>query len=159
MKTSLESCDSTAPTRYNEQDAEGECVVGSGFVVDADGEEVRRTSLACEKTPKVHAAAADLLSGAAGLSEKNYRSIIEVLEASDCLRARPGLRRLPHYSTLRKFADRSDVLHIVDCMISEIVRQFAPDAEEAAVDSTGLEITSAIAHYRSRSGKARKKYI
>lgn len=88
-----------------------------------------------------------------------YRGIIEVLEASDGLRARLGLRRLPHYSTLKKFADRSDVLHIVDCMILEIVRQFAPAAEEAAIDSTGLETTSASAHYRSRSGKARKKYV
>jgi hypothetical protein len=88
-----------------------------------------------------------------------YRGVIEILEASDELRKRLGLERLPHYSTLKKFADRSDVLHIVDCMILEIVRQFAPDAEEAAIDSTGMETTSASAHYCSRSGKARKKFI
>ena len=88
-----------------------------------------------------------------------YRGVVEVLEVSDAVRARLGLGRLPHYSTLKKFADRSDVLHIVDCMILEIVRQFAPDAEEAAIDSTGMETTSASAHYCSRSGKARKKFI
>ncbi len=88
-----------------------------------------------------------------------YRGVIEILEASDELRKRLGLERLPHYSTLKKFADRSDVLHIVDCMILDIVRQFAPDAEEAAIDSTGMETTSASAHYCSRSGKARKKFI
>lgn len=88
-----------------------------------------------------------------------YRGIIEILEASDALRERMGLKRLPHYSTLKKFADRSEVLHIIDCMLQDIVRQFAPEAEEAAIDSTGLETTSASAHFRTRSGKARKKFI
>ena len=55
-----------------------------------------------------------------------YRGIIEILETSDALRERMGLKRLPHYSTLKKFADRSEVLHIVDCMLQDIVRQYAP---------------------------------
>jgi hypothetical protein len=88
-----------------------------------------------------------------------YRGIIEILETSDALRERLGLKRLPHYSTLKKFADRSEVLLIVDCMLRDIIRQYAPQAEEAALDSTGLETTSASAHYRTRSGKARKKFI
>jgi hypothetical protein len=88
-----------------------------------------------------------------------YRGIIEILETSDALRERMGLKRLPHYSTLKKFADRSEVLHIVDCMLQDIVRQYAPEAQEAALDSTGLETTSASAHYLTRSGKARKKFV
>ncbi len=44
-------------------------------------------------------------------------------------------------------------------MILDIVRQFAPDADEAAIDSTGMETTSASAHYCSRSGRTRKKFI
>lgn len=88
-----------------------------------------------------------------------YRGIIEFLEVSAELRQRLGLAQLPHYSTLKKFADRSDVLLIVDCMLLEVVRQFASDAQEAAMDSTGLETTSASAHYQSRSGKSRKKFI
>jgi hypothetical protein len=88
-----------------------------------------------------------------------YRGIIEFLEVSSELQQRLGLTQLPHYSTLKKFADRSDVLLIVDCMLLEVVRQFASDANEAAMDSTGLETTSASAHYQSRSGIARKKFI
>jgi hypothetical protein len=88
-----------------------------------------------------------------------YRGIIEFLEVSSELRQQLGLTQLPHYSTLKKFADRSDVLLIVDCMLLEVVRQFASDANEAAMDSTGLETTSASAHYQSRSGIARKKFI
>jgi hypothetical protein len=90
-----------------------------------------------------------------------YRGIVEFLEASAELRQRLGLTdgRLPHYSTLKKFADRSDVLQIVDCMLLEIVQQFDRDAEEAALDSTGLETTSASAHFVSRSGRKRKQFI
>ena len=90
-----------------------------------------------------------------------YRGIIEFLETSDGLRQRLGLTdgKLPHYSTLKKFADRSDVLLIIDCMLLEIVQQFDPDAEEAAIDSTGLETTAASAHFQTRSGRQRKKFI
>lgn len=88
-----------------------------------------------------------------------YRGVIEFLGASSELRQRLGLERLPHYSTLKKFADRSDVLQIVDCLLLELVQQFDKDAPEAAIDSTGLETTSASAHYQSRSGRQRKKFI
>ncbi|WP_437186085.1 hypothetical protein SH668x_003216 [Planctomicrobium sp. SH668] len=84
-----------------------------------------------------------------------YRGVIEFLEVSDALRDRLGLKALPHYSTLKKFADRSSVLEIVDAILHELVQQFALDAEEAAIDSTGLETSSASAHFQSRSGKNR----
>ncbi|MEW4491125.1 transposase, partial [Thalassoglobus sp. JC818] len=88
-----------------------------------------------------------------------YRGVVEILEVSDVLRKALGLRRIPHYSTLKKFADRSGVLDIVDAMIFEIVQQFGQSEVEAAIDSTGLETTSASAHYKTRSGKQRKKFI
>src|SRR5690606_11580629 len=88
-----------------------------------------------------------------------YRGVVEVLEVSDALRQRLGLERLPHYSTLKRFADRSDVLDIIDRMLAEIVKEFAPAPELAAMDATGIESTSASAHYRTRSGKTRKKYV
>lgn len=88
-----------------------------------------------------------------------YRGVVEVLEVSDSLRARLGLGRLPHYSTLKRFADRSDVPAVIDRMLAEIVREFAPEPELAAMDATGIETTSASAHYLTRSGKTRKKYV
>jgi hypothetical protein len=88
-----------------------------------------------------------------------YRGVIEVLEVSDALRQRLGLERLPHYSTLKRFADRSDVPEVIDRMLAEIVKEFAPAPELAAMDATGLETTSASAHYLTRSGKTRKKYV
>jgi hypothetical protein len=88
-----------------------------------------------------------------------YRGVIEVLEVSESLRQRLGLARLPHYSTLKRFADRPDVLEIIDRMLAEIVKEFSPAPELAAMDATGLETTSASAHYLTRSGKTRKKYV
>lgn len=88
-----------------------------------------------------------------------YRGLIEFLEVSDSVRKRLGLTTLPHYSTLKKFADRSSVLEIVDVMLHELVQKFALSDEEAAIDSTGLETSSASAHFTSRSGKKRTKYV
>jgi len=88
-----------------------------------------------------------------------YRGVIEFLETSDQLQKRLQLKRLPHYSTLKYFADRSHVLEIIDVMLADIIQKFAPDAEEATLDSTGMETSSMSAHYRTRSGKARKKYV
>lgn len=89
-----------------------------------------------------------------------YRGVIEILDASDALRKRLGLERLPHYSTLKKFADRSSVLEVIDAMLVEIVARFAQDGDdEVAIDSTGLETTSASAHFKARSGRKGTKYV
>lgn len=88
-----------------------------------------------------------------------YRGVIEFLDVSESLKKQLGLRHLPHYSTLKKFADRSDVLQIIDCMLLELVQKFDPEAKEVAMDSTGFETTSASAHYQTRTGRQRKKYI
>lgn len=88
-----------------------------------------------------------------------YRGVIEVLEVSEALRQRLGLQRLPHYSTLKRFADRSDVPEIIGGMLAEIVKEFAPAPELAAMDATGIETTSASAHDLTRNGKMRKKYV
>lgn len=70
-----------------------------------------------------------------------------------------GIEQLTHYTTLKEFAERGDTSHLVDCMLLEIVQQFDQDAEEAPIDSTGLDTTSASVHYRTRSGKQRRKFI
>lgn len=64
--------------------------------------------------------------------------MIEFLEVSHWVRKRQGLTTLPHDFTLKKFA---------------------LDDEEADMDSTGMETTSASAHFQSRSGKKRAEYL
>ncbi len=66
-----------------------------------------------------------------------YRGLIEILEVSELLQKQIGLRRLPHYSTLKRFADRSCIMEIIDAMLMEIVQQFDGESrEEAVIDST-----------------------
>jgi len=92
-----------------------------------------------------------------------YRGVLELLAVSPNLRAALGLQdKLPHYTTLQKFSARSRVLAIADAMIRSIGRAagapvFAQGA--AAMDATGLETTTASAHFQSRSGRQRRKWV
>lgn len=92
-----------------------------------------------------------------------YRGVLELLAVSPNLRAALGLAdKLPHYTTLQKFSARSKVLEIADAMIRTIGRaagepEFAKTS--AAMDATGLETTTASAHFQSRSGRTRRKWV
>jgi hypothetical protein len=92
-----------------------------------------------------------------------YRGVLELLAVSPNLRATLGLQdKLPHYTTLQKFSARSRVLEIADAMIRTIGRaagepEFAKTS--AAMDATGLETTTASAHFQSRNGRQRRKWV
>jgi hypothetical protein len=92
-----------------------------------------------------------------------YRGVLELLSVSPNLRAALGMQdKLPHYTTLQKFSARSQVLAIADAMIRTIGRaagasQFAKTA--AAMDATGMETTTASAHFQSRAGRIRRKWV
>ena len=92
-----------------------------------------------------------------------YRGVLELLQVSPPLRQRLGLSdKLPHYSTLAKFSDRSHVLAIADAMIQSIARavgRLEPEPEAAAMDATGLETTTASAHFQCRRGGQRRKWV
>jgi hypothetical protein len=93
-----------------------------------------------------------------------YRGLIEVLAVSSALRQRLGLGdKLPHYTTLQKFSARSQVLAIAQKLIAAIGKAAAaqsPERATAAMDSTGLELTTASAYFQSRRGKGTvKKWV
>jgi len=92
-----------------------------------------------------------------------YRGVLELLAVSSNLREALGLGdKLPHYTTLQKFSVRSQVLAIADAMIRTIGRAAgAPKFAQgtAAMDATGLETTTASAHFQSRSGRQRRKWV
>jgi hypothetical protein len=96
-------------------------------------------------------------------TKTTYRGILELLAISPSLRKELGLAdKLPHYSTLAKFSDRSQVLEIADAMIRSIGQaSFAQSSEAtaAAMDATGLETTTASAHFQCRRGGLRRKWI
>jgi hypothetical protein len=95
-----------------------------------------------------------------------YRGLIEVLDGHSRLRSVLGMEyKLPHYTTLQKFSARSEVLKIADAMIAQIGQaalraQGRKQAEVAvAVDATGMETTTASAHFVSRSGRPRRRWV
>jgi len=92
-----------------------------------------------------------------------YRGVLELLAVSPNLREALGMQgKLPHYTTLQKFSARSQVLAIADAMIRTIGRaagaaKFAQAS--AAMDATGMETTTASAHFQSRAGRTRRKWV
>lgn len=92
-----------------------------------------------------------------------YRGVLEFLSVSPSLRKHLGLgEKLPHYTTLQKFSARSKVLEVADAMIQSIARsvgRLEPEPEAAAMDATGLETTTASAHFQCRRGGERRKWV
>ena len=92
-----------------------------------------------------------------------YRGVLEILSGNGRLRDCLGLQeKLPHYTTLQKFSQRSEVTAITQAMIAQIGRaafQAQGSAQAAAMDSTGLSTSSASAYFESRRGKRARKYI
>jgi hypothetical protein len=94
-----------------------------------------------------------------------YRGIVEVLDASDKLRALLGLDlKLPDHSTLKKFADRIASPDLIDALIGQVLKLCLESptpvaAEQVAGDSTGVETTGASAHFVARSGRSRHRYV
>lgn len=90
-----------------------------------------------------------------------YRGLVDVLDVSPPLVQALGLRRVPHYSTLKRFADRSATDAHVGALLAEVLARLKASTPpvEIALDSTGLETTSAGAHYRARSGKGRTRFV
>ena len=95
-----------------------------------------------------------------------YRGVLEVLATSEVLRQRLGLGdKLPHYTTLQKFSARAQVQEIAAAILAQLggLAEAAALRQgrrvSAAVDSTGLEKTVASAHYTSRSGRARHRWV
>lgn len=90
-----------------------------------------------------------------------YRGVVELLAVAAELREAIGLGKLPHYSTLKKFAERDGVREAMDGMLATLAHAAAEPERyvEAAMDATGLESSAASAHFVSRSGKRRKKFV
>jgi Transposase DDE domain len=95
-----------------------------------------------------------------------YRGVLDILATSEVLRQRLGLTdKLPHYTTLQKFSARSQVQAIAAAILAQLgglaeaAAQQAGRRVSAAVDATGLEKTVASAHYQSRRGATRHRYV
>lgn len=88
-----------------------------------------------------------------------YRGVCDLLKASDALRAILGMEhKVPNYSTLQRFSERSQVLQIVDVMLAQIgaaavEMEQAKGEVEVAMDATGMQTGVASAYFNTRRGR------
>lgn len=92
-------------------------------------------------------------------TRQTYRGTQDLLAASSELRQALGLRQVPDHSTLQAFAGRLATPDLVDRLLGRLLGRTDPPVENAAMDATGMESSTASAYYRTRAGKARKAYV
>jgi hypothetical protein len=89
-----------------------------------------------------------------------YRKCEELLILMPAVREAIGLTSVPRFTTLQTFADRKDILALIDGVLASIGRAInKARPQDAALDGTGLEVTSASAHFVSRAGRKRTKFV
>lgn len=84
-----------------------------------------------------------------------YKELLEDLSDNLTLRAYLGLNKLPHYTTLIKFAQR--IPSIIFHKLMNAFSKFIEQPEKVAIDGTGISLDNASPHYCKRIGKAYKK--
>ena len=92
---------------------------------------------------------------------QTYRGLCEVLELSAPLREALGLEKVPHFTTLQKFAAKEGVAEVIGGLIGQVLAEAGrlDRRAEVAVDSTGMQIGQASMHYRARSGRRGGRYV
>jgi hypothetical protein len=89
-----------------------------------------------------------------------YRKCEELLILMPGVREAIGLQEVPRFTTLQTFADRPEIIAIIDGVLASIGRAMHnADPQDAAADGTGMEVTSASAHFVSRAGHKRTKFV
>jgi hypothetical protein len=89
-----------------------------------------------------------------------YRKCEELLILMPAVREAIGLDRVPRFTTLQAFADRPEIMALIDSVLSSIGHAIAKNQpQDAAIDGTGLEVTSASAHFVSRAGRKRTRFV
>ena len=89
-----------------------------------------------------------------------YRKTEELLILMPAVREAIGLETVPRFTTLQAFADRPEIMGPIDGVLASIGRAInKAEPQDAAVDGTGMETTSASAHFVSRAGRKRTKFV
>lgn len=89
-----------------------------------------------------------------------YRKCEELLVLMPAVREAIGLGEVPRFTTLQAFADRPEIIALIDGVLASIGRAVCKARpQDAALDGTGLEVTSASAHFVSRAGRRRTGFV
>ncbi|HEY7086793.1 MAG TPA: transposase [Tepidisphaeraceae bacterium] len=97
------------------------------------------------------------------LKKLTYRGTTELLEASDGLRVVLGFeQQVPAHTTLLEFSKRVLSPALLDTLVGQVLQLLQENGlvvKELAIDSTGVETTSASAHFVSRAKRKRDGYV
>lgn len=89
-----------------------------------------------------------------------YRRCEELLMLMPAVREAIGLRDVPRFTTLQTFAERPEVMALTHATLRDLARvEMKHVKQSAAFDGTGVETTSASAHFISRAGRKRTKFV
>ncbi len=89
----------------------------------------------------------------------DYRRIVELLEIMPAIRKILGIQSVCHHTTLYYFARNRLTDKKLQAMLAAVIETVGHKKLTLAVDSTGLSVTSASAHFVARSGRERKGYV
>lgn len=84
-----------------------------------------------------------------------YEELLTDLASNSDLRIYLGLNKIPHYTTLIKFAKRLP-MKILDKLILAF-KKFIPKPKKVAIDATGITLDNASPHYCKRTGLKTEK--
>jgi hypothetical protein len=84
-----------------------------------------------------------------------YEELINDLLDNHSLRAYLGLHKLPHYTTLIKFAQRMPSISYDKIMLA--FKPMLPSPKKVAIDATGMSLDNSSPHYCKRIGLKVKK--
>jgi len=89
----------------------------------------------------------------------DYRRIVEMLEVMPEIRKILGIKSVCHHTTLYYFARDRLTEKKLQAMLAAVIEVVGHKKTTLAVDSTGLSVSSASAHFVARSGRERKGYV
>jgi len=84
-----------------------------------------------------------------------FEELLNDLEDNISLRAYLGLNKLPHYTTLIKFAKRLPMILLDKLLLA--FKNLVPKPKKVAIDATGISLDNASPHYCKRIGISHKK--
>lgn len=84
-----------------------------------------------------------------------FEELMHDLEDNITLKAYLGLKKLPHYTTLVKFAKRLSMAVLDKLLVA--FKKLVPKPRKVAIDATGISLDNASMHYCKRIGKPYKK--
>ncbi|MFH1408742.1 MAG: IS5 family transposase [Nanoarchaeota archaeon] len=84
-----------------------------------------------------------------------YEELLTDIAGNSDIRVYLGLNKIPHYTTLIKFAKRLPMLVLDKLVIA--FKEIIPHSEKVAIDATGMSLDNASLHYCKRIGLRTKK--